>query len=84
MHISLMASQTYTLSGDFTVATLYDVVHSVCAKHDIGVDCCDCEIQTNVNALCSYRRDISLCMILQRSISLKELEHILNVTKYTF
>ena len=30
----------------------------------IGVDCNDCEIQTNVNALCSLRRDISLCMIL--------------------
>ena len=84
MHLSLMASQTCTLSGDFTVATSYDIAHSVCAKNDNGVDCYDCEIQFNVNALCSNRRDISLCMILRHSISLKELEHILNVTKYTF
>ena len=32
------------------------------------------EIQTNVNALCSHRRDISLCMILRHAITLKELE----------
>ena len=68
----------------FTVASYYDIPHSVCAKHDNGVDCYDCEIQTNVNWLCSHRRDISLFMILRHSISLKELEHILNVAKYTF
>ena len=84
MYLSLMTTQTCTFSGDFTVATLYDIAHSVCAKHDNGVDCYDCEIQTNANALCSHRRDISLCMILRYSISLKELEHIFNVMKYTF
>ena len=33
------------------------------------------EIQTNVNALCAHRMDISLCMILPHDITLKELEH---------
>ena len=28
-----------------------------------------------VNVLCSYRRDISLCVILSHSITLKDLEH---------
>ena len=58
--------------------------HFFSAKHDNGVDCFDCGIQNNGNALCSHRRDIPLCMILRHSISLKELEHSLNVTKYTF
>ena len=56
--------------------------HSVCAKHDNDVDCYDCVLQNNVNALCSHRRDISLCMIFRNSISLKQLELSLNVTKY--
>ena len=58
--------------------------HSVCAKHDNGIDCYDCDIQTNVNALCFHRRGMSLCMILRHAISLKELEHSLNVKKYLF
>ena len=33
-----------------------------------------------MNALCSYRSDISLCMILRHAVGLKELEHSLNVT----
>ena len=45
------------------------------SKHDNGVDCYDCEIQTPVNALCSHRRDISLCTILHHAITLKDLEH---------
>ena len=84
MHLSLMASQTCTLSGDFTVASYHNIPHSVCAKHNNGVDCYDREIQTNVNGLCSHRRDISLYTILRHSICLEELEHILNVAKYTF
>ena len=37
--------------------------------NDNGVDCYDCEIQTNVNALCAHRMDISLCMILPHDIT---------------
>ena len=47
------------------------MIHSVCTKHNNGVDCYDCEIQTHVNALWSHRRDMSLCMISCHAITLK-------------
>ena len=40
------------------------------------------EIQTNVNSLCSRRRDISLGMILRHSISLKDECNEIHVLKY--
>ena len=43
-----------------------------------------CIIQTYVNALCSHRRDISLCMTLRHALSRKRLEHFLKVKKYLF
>ena len=46
----------------------------MCAEHDYSVDCYDCEIQTHVNALCSHRRGISLCMISRYDIALKLLD----------
>ena len=52
----------------------------VCAKHDYGVDCYYCEIQTRVNALCSHRRDIFLCMISRYDITVQVLEHFLECT----
>ena len=55
--------------------TYHGISHSVCAKHDNGVDCYDCIIPTRVNTLYSHRRDISLCMILHHAITLKYLEH---------
>ena len=69
-HVSLlMAPQTCTLAGNFKVVWIHLAwfSHSVCAKQDNGVDCYDCVIQTYVNALCSHRRDISLCMILRHA-----------------
>ena len=46
----------------------------ISAKHDNGVDCYDCEIQTLVNVLCSHRGDISLGISLCYDIALKKLE----------
>ena len=45
----LIAPLTCTFTDDFS----YSMIHSVCAKHDNGVDCYECEIQTHVNALWS-------------------------------
>ena len=56
--------------------TMHVILHSVSVKHDNGVDCYDCEIQTNVNALCAHRMDISLCIILPHDRTLQELEHV--------
>ena len=39
------------------------------------------EIQTRVNALCSHRRDISLCIILRHAITLKETITLLEYTR---
>ena len=45
----LMATQTCTLTGDFTEEQ--DSSYSVCAKHYNGVNCYDSEIHTHENAL---------------------------------
>ena len=73
----LMALQICTLAGNFTVVWINLAwFFTLCLRqYDNGVDCYDCEIQTNVNALCVHRMDISLCMILPHDITLKELEH---------
>ena len=51
-----MAPQTCTLAGLNTLSMIFHI--QFCAKYDNGVDFYDCEIQTNVNALCVQRRDI--------------------------
>ena len=48
----------------FSEYTKHGISHSVCAKHDNVHGCDACKIQTHMNVLCYYRRDISLCMIL--------------------
>ena len=40
------------------------------------------EINTHVYALCSHRRDISVCIITRYDITLKVLEHSSNVKEY--
>ena len=42
------------------------------------------DIEMHVNALCSYRRDIFLCMISRYAITLKLLEYSQTVKEYLF
>ena len=71
----LRSEITFLMDLYSSLNTLSMILHILFAPNTTMASIVMTEIQTNVNALCSLRRDISLCMILRHAIILKELEH---------